>query len=75
MEKTPTFEQSLNRLNVIVQQLQEGSVSLDDSLKLFEEGMELVKQCDDKLGVFEAKVKELAAQMPKTEEAETDEQN
>jgi len=61
--KEMTFEQAMNRLGEIVTQLQDGSVALDDSLKLFEEGLKLSKLCDDKLKAYEGKVKELSEAM------------
>ena len=38
MENNITFEESLARLEKIVRQLEDGDVTLDDSVKLFEEG-------------------------------------
>ncbi len=64
-----SFEQAMNRLNEIVNILQNGTASLDDSLKLFQEGMELSKLCDEKLKLFEKQVKDL------TENLKDDSQN
>lgn len=58
------FEDALKRLEEIVDILESGDVALDDSLKLYEEGQELIKFCKDKLTKAEAKVKQLV----KTEE-------
>ena len=44
-----TFEAALQRLEEITRVLETGSVSLDDSLKLFEEGVSLVRFCNEKL--------------------------
>ena len=41
----PGFEQKLNKLEQIVERMEDGSLSLEDSLKAFEEGMELYRQC------------------------------
>ncbi len=41
----PTFEENMNRLEQIVQAMERGDASLEDSLKLFQEGTELVKTC------------------------------
>ncbi|MDI6840057.1 MAG: exodeoxyribonuclease VII small subunit [bacterium] len=53
------FEEALERLEQIVDILERGEVSLDDSLKLYEEGQSLIKFCKEKLEKAEAKVKEL----------------
>ncbi|TAK55823.1 MAG: exodeoxyribonuclease VII small subunit [Bacteroidetes bacterium] len=58
-EKKETFEYSLNRLEEIVQKLEDGTVHLDDALKLYEEGIELSKQCMQKLNAAELKLKRL----------------
>lgn len=44
-EKNMTFEQSMQRLEQIVRTLERGDAQLDESLKLFQEGTELVRQC------------------------------
>lgn len=52
-----TFEESMNELETIVTQLETGDITLDDSLKLFEEGIKLAKTCQSKLEEAEKKVK------------------
>lgn len=54
-----TFESSLARLEEIVRKLEGGTATLDDSLALFEEGVKLVKFCNEKLETAEQKVKML----------------
>jgi exodeoxyribonuclease VII small subunit len=54
-----SFEEAIARLEAIVQQLESGSGELDVSLKLFEEGMELAKQCEAILGAAEGRIEEL----------------
>lgn len=54
-----TFESSLARLEEIVRILEGGTATLDDSLALFEEGVKLVKFCNEKLETAEQKVKML----------------
>ena len=44
-EKAPGFEEALDRLSAIVEALESGDTKLEDSLKLFEEGITLAKQC------------------------------
>jgi exodeoxyribonuclease VII small subunit len=49
-KKTPdSFEQRIERLERIVEQLEQGEAPLDESLKLFEEGIQLAKACQDQL--------------------------
>jgi exodeoxyribonuclease VII small subunit len=48
-KKTPTFESALERLDQIVARLDTGEEPLDESLKLFGEGAELVSFCTNAL--------------------------
>lgn len=50
------FEEAINRLEKIVQQLEEGEKSLEGSLKLFEEGIKLSKFCSGKLEEAKKKI-------------------
>ncbi|MBR6776953.1 MAG: exodeoxyribonuclease VII small subunit [Clostridia bacterium] len=56
-EKEYTFEQALARLEEIVRGLENGSLPLDKSIELFEEGNALVKLCTEKLDTAEQKVR------------------
>jgi exodeoxyribonuclease VII small subunit len=49
VEQKETMEQSLRRLEEIVSRLGEDTVTLDDSLALFAEGMKLSRRCMDQL--------------------------
>ena len=53
------FEKKLKRLEEIVNKMESGDLSLDDSLKLFEEGVKLSRECNDALSQAELKVKTL----------------
>jgi len=53
------FEKKLTRLEGIVQKMEKGDLSLQDSLKLFEEGVKLSKDCQIELADAELKVKKL----------------
>lgn len=44
-KKEVSFEENLARLEAIVSRLEEGSLSLEDSLEAFEEGMAIYRQC------------------------------
>jgi exodeoxyribonuclease VII small subunit len=53
------FEESLNKLEDIVQKLEKGEISLEESLPLFEEGMEILGNLKDYLSNAEIKIEEL----------------
>ncbi len=57
MNKEITFEQALARLEQIVKALESGNVPLEDLIKLFDEGTNLVKLCTQRLDNAEEKVK------------------
>ena len=50
------FEEALKRLEKIVEELENGSLSLDESLEKYEEGIKLSKACSKKLEVARKKV-------------------
>ncbi len=58
-KKKITFEDALNRLEELVQQLETGDIPLEESIKSFDEGKNLVKFCLQLLDKAEIKVKEL----------------
>jgi len=58
-EKEFSFEQALERLEKIVQALESGELSLDQSLAGYEEGIGLSRQCLAQLAQAEKRVKEL----------------
>ena len=51
-----TFEQAMNRLEEIVNALENNQISLEKSVELFQEGIQLTKLCNDKLEGIENKV-------------------
>lgn len=51
------FEEAIEKLEKITQDLEEGNLSLEESLKKFEEGMRLVNFCEQKLEEVEKRVK------------------
>jgi exodeoxyribonuclease VII small subunit len=57
--KGPTFEQRLGRLEEIVAKLESGNVGLDESLRLYAEGADLLKACRKTLGEAEKKITQL----------------
>ena len=56
-----TFEQAMTRLEQIVATLEGGRCTLDDSLKLFEEGTKLTAYCADQIKNAEQKIIKLTA--------------
>jgi exodeoxyribonuclease VII small subunit len=58
----PSFEESLKRLEKIVEQMERGDLPLEDSLKLFEEGIRLSAECKEHLDQAEGKVQILLKQ-------------
>lgn len=56
MEKENNFEDSMKNLEQIATELENGNLSLDESVKKFEEGMKLAKQCNDILEQAEKKI-------------------
>ncbi len=53
------FEKKLTRLEEVVQQMEHGELQLENSLKLFEEGVKLSRDCHAQLSKAEAQVKKL----------------
>ncbi len=52
----PDFERSLARLEEIVRKLESANLPLDEAMKLFEEGMQLSRDCQQQLEEAEARV-------------------
>ena len=57
--KKNDFESSLKKLESIVAKLEDENINLEDSVKSFEAGINLVKECQKQLEEAELKVKEL----------------
>ncbi len=55
--KEMSFEAALARLEAIVRMLESGNAALDESLSVFEEGIALVKMCNEKLEAAEQRIK------------------
>ena len=54
-----TFEESMQRLEQIVRAMERGDVALEESLKLFQEGTELVRSCNKLLDEAQLQVKKI----------------
>ena len=55
----PTFEEALSRLESIVESLERGDLPLEESLRLYEEGITLSKTCAEKLNQAEVVLQRL----------------
>lgn len=58
----PKFEECLQRLEKIVDELEKGNVPLEQAIKLFEEGVQLSDSCRKELDAAEGKVEILLKQ-------------
>lgn len=61
-KKDPDFETSLNMLEQLVERMESGEMSLEESLKEFESGIKLVQSCQKSLSEAEQKVQILLDQ-------------
>lgn len=59
IEAAPSFEQAVRRLSEIVETLEKGELPLEESLRLFEEGVRLSRLSQDRLNAAQKKVEEL----------------
>jgi exodeoxyribonuclease VII small subunit len=59
LSKEKSFEENYSRLEKILEKLETEDVPLDETLKLYEEGLTLTKLCYDKLANAELKIKEI----------------
>lgn len=55
-EKEENFEQAMQELEAIAQELESGKLNLDESVDIFEKGMELSKKCSNMLEKAEKKI-------------------
>ena len=55
----PSFEQALEELEQIIEQMEQGDISLEESLKSFERGIHLTRTCQQALQEAEQKVQQL----------------
>jgi len=69
--KEKSFEEAISRLEKIITELEQGEPTLDENLKLFEEGIALARHCRGKLDEAQGKVEILLGikeGVPKTED-------
>jgi len=58
-KEPPSFEDALEELETIVERMEDGEPSLEESLKLFERGMDLTRRCQKALDDAEQRIQSL----------------
>ena len=71
-QKTPDFETALAELEALVDKMEQGDLSLDESLKQFERGVQLTRSCQQALKEAEQKVQILTEKADQVEIADFD---
>jgi len=69
----PPFEQALSELEALVENLEQGDMTLEESLKTFERGVELTRTCQQSLKAAEQKVKILTQKSSEADLSQFDE--
>jgi exodeoxyribonuclease VII small subunit len=57
---TETYEKKIEDLKRIIEKIEDGNTSLDESMRLYEQGAALIKQCETLLAEAELKVTTLS---------------
>ena len=68
MDKELTFEEAMKRLEEITGIIQKNECTLDDGLKLYEEGLKLAEFCNRKLKTFSDKLNDLSVNLEPSDE-------
>ena len=68
-KQVPQLEESLDNLEALVERMESGEMPLEESLRAFEEGVKLPRQCQQALSRAEQKVQILLEQDPDAEPA------
>ena len=71
--KYKDYESAMERLEVITEQLEAGEPTLEEAIKLYTEGLEIAKLCNDKLNEADKKIKIISEKNGLLEEEEFDE--
>lgn len=66
-EENVTFEDAMNKLEQIVDRLEEGDVPLEEAISIYKDGMELSKLCHDKLKSVEEQLTQIITEDGRTE--------
>lgn len=62
MSKSPTFEHQLAELSAIIEKMEQPDVGLEESLKLYEQGVQLTRTCQKIIDDAETRIKQLMEQ-------------
>jgi exodeoxyribonuclease VII small subunit len=73
-ENTLSFEEAMNKLEQIVDRLEEGDVPLEEAIAFYKEGMELSKLCHDKLKSVEEQLTQIITEDGKSEDFSIEEE-
>lgn len=73
--KAPQFEKSLAQLETIVQQMDSGELTLEQSLQSFEKGIKLIRQCQASLSDAQERVQELIESNGELQSVDFDDDN
>ncbi|WP_430534666.1 exodeoxyribonuclease VII small subunit [Listeria rocourtiae] len=71
--KKISYEDAMKELEGIVQMLEEGNVSLEDSLDMYQRGIELTKLCQEKLAAAEDKLAKVVTESDEEEPFQAEE--
>lgn len=74
LEKELSFEEAMNKLEQIVDRLEEGDVPLEEAILFYKEGMELSKLCHDKLKNVEEQLTQIITEDGRTENFSVEEE-
>ena len=58
-KKQPTFEEALKQLETIAEQIEQGTIGLEESIQKYEEGMSLVQHCREILAKAEFRIQQV----------------
>jgi exodeoxyribonuclease VII small subunit len=67
-----TFEQTFTELEAAIEKLEAGNLPLDEAIALYERGMELAKECSEKLDRAELRIRELGPAAGELNELDAD---
>lgn len=73
-DKNVSFEEAMNKLEQIVDRLEEGDVPLEEAIAFYKEGMELSKLCHDKLKSVEEQLTQIITEDGRSENFSVEEE-
>ena len=72
-DKTPSFEENIEKLQEIVEAIESGGLGLEETISKYEEGGKIIKTCREILDKAELKISKLVENSDKTEPFTPDE--